>query len=244
MVQKKAKTTRASTGSTTSKKKTGADKTKPDPVKMFQGLVKSTSRVVGQAAAILEEEVAAGVVAAKEVEDSIVPTEKIRSEGTDKLVQRFRRDSHEIVDIIMDFVSVAATKAEEVTESVIKISGNSQEESSSTAQSGTLPTLVVPKSVKPGEIAKASMVLENESSDSKMRFGFIGSDLISATGGRIANRYLSFNPKTVSLAPKAKGTVAVKVNVPKTASPGSYSGLIRASGMTQLRAEIVLEVSK
>jgi hypothetical protein len=265
MAEKKASRTRAKAGGSGTRKRRGAgaaseshsrssfsgsrtkpgpDKTKPDPVEMLQGFVKSTSRVVGQAAAILEEEIAAGVVAAKEVEDSIIPTDKIRNKSTEKLVQRFRQDSHEIVDIVMDFVSVAATKAEELTDTVVKIGGNSPKKSGNTAKSAALPTLVVPKSVKPGETAEASMVLENEGPDSQMNLGFIGSDLISSTGGRIASRNLVFKPEKVSLAPKAKGTIDIRVNVPKATSAGSYSGLIRASGMKQLRAEIVLEVTK
>jgi hypothetical protein len=60
----------------------------------------STSDIIQKAAVILEEEVAAGIMAAKEVERSMRENGDVRSEAFDDVMVRLRRDAHVIVNII------------------------------------------------------------------------------------------------------------------------------------------------
>ena len=60
------------------------------------------SNVVQRAASILEEEIAAGIVAAKQVEKRFIKVSELRSGKPDEVTQRFRRDSHEPIDILLD----------------------------------------------------------------------------------------------------------------------------------------------
>jgi hypothetical protein len=60
----------------------------------------STSDMIRKAAVILEEEVAAGILAAKEVERGMRENGDVRSEAFDDIMVRLRRDAHDIVNII------------------------------------------------------------------------------------------------------------------------------------------------
>lgn len=60
----------------------------------------STSDMIQKAAVILEEEVASGILAAKEVERSMRETGDVRSESFDDIVVRLRKDAHDVVNII------------------------------------------------------------------------------------------------------------------------------------------------
>lgn len=65
----------------------------------------STSDMIQKAAVILEEEVAAGLQAAKEVEHSMRESGEFRSDSFDDIVVRLRKDAHDVVNIIGEQVN-------------------------------------------------------------------------------------------------------------------------------------------
>ncbi len=75
----------------------------------------TTSKIVSQAANILETEIAAGIQAFKKTEKQVLNSEKFRYEKPDEVMQRFRRDAHEVVDIFIDIVGVSLKNMEKVT---------------------------------------------------------------------------------------------------------------------------------
>lgn len=81
-----------------STKRTGRqDKAREEILREFGA---STSDMIQKAAVILEEEVAAGLQAAKEVEQSMRQSGEVRSESFDDIVARLRKDAHDVVNII------------------------------------------------------------------------------------------------------------------------------------------------
>ena len=60
----------------------------------------STSDMIRKAAVVLEEEVASGILAAKEVERSMRESGEVSSESFDDIIVRLRRDAHDVVNII------------------------------------------------------------------------------------------------------------------------------------------------
>jgi hypothetical protein len=61
---------------------------------------RDATRVVRDAAKILEQELAAGLMAAKRVEERFIDVKQIRERNPDEVTQRFRRDAHEALDIM------------------------------------------------------------------------------------------------------------------------------------------------
>jgi len=66
--------------------------------------VTSANNIVVKAASILEEEIAKGVVAAKEVEKKVFSRKK-QDRSQDELMSKFRSHSHDVLDMVFDLLS-------------------------------------------------------------------------------------------------------------------------------------------
>ena len=100
-------------------------------------VVDTAQTVVKKAADILEEEIAAGIIAAKEIEKKVINVDEERDKDADHIMSRFRSDAHEVIDMLMDVVSVASTQLDNISKKVVNISAMSNE-------GGTAPTAHVP----------------------------------------------------------------------------------------------------
>src|SRR3989304_2040746 len=94
-----------------------------EDINVLRGVAGATSRIVQQAASILEEEIAAGIVAAKRVEERLIDVQKLRNGQAEEIMKRFRRDAHDVVDILVDMVNLATNSLGGLAERVVKISG-------------------------------------------------------------------------------------------------------------------------
>jgi hypothetical protein len=206
---------------------------------VFSQIAKSTSKVVQQAASILEEEVAAGIVAARNIEDKMFDTKDLRKESKDALFSRFRRDAHEVVDIFVDLVGAAAKYGTGMTKRLVTFT-NQGTENEDIPVVGT-PKLEMPV-MKPGTTTEVPMTLENKSKAVTDVFSMFSTDLISNQGKRIAASNISFSPQSIRIDPAQAERVEVKVTVPKNTPPGSYSGLVQATNMDQLQAILIVIV--
>lgn len=86
-------------GTSSTKRSARQDKAREEILKEFGA---SASNMIQKAALILEEEVAAGLLSAKEVERSMRETGEVQSDSFDDIVVRLRKDAHDVVNIIGD----------------------------------------------------------------------------------------------------------------------------------------------
>ena len=212
---------------------------------IFKAFGETTSRVVSQAARILEEEIAAGIVAARQLEDKFINTDEIRSAKPDELLTRFRRDAHEVLDIVVDIVGASARGAGRMASRVISIRGNGRTTSgtSSSSASSSTPVLTMAQPVKAGETGELSLVVENDGITAADPFELRPTDLISATGDRVPASAIEFDPKVVSVAPHQSQKVVVRITPPAGTPAGTYSGLIQSNRPDQMRAVLTLTVA-
>lgn len=224
-----------------------AEQPKPgDDINVLRGVAGATSRIVQQAASILEEEIAAGIVAAKRVEDRLIDVQKLRNGRTEEVMQRFRRDAHDVVDILIDLVNLTTNSLGGLAQRVVKIGGldaSGEKAGRMGGAAGGIPSLAVTQAVRPGEAAQVPIMLENESDSATESFQFISSDLINAAGDRIAAREISFAPAALAIGPHNSATVTVTVNVPVGTKVGVYSGLLQATKLEQLRAVLTVPIA-
>ena len=220
----------------------GGGKPAFDPTDVLKGFAKSTSRVVQQAASILEEEIAAGIVAAKQVEERFVNVSKVRSEDPAVLIQRFRRDTHEVVDIIIDLVNAGAKSVGDLAQRAVRIRSDAGSSKVERLMAGQVPTLSMPQPVKAGAAAEITMSVENDSDAETAKFSFCSSDLVSSTGDRIDNKHVRFDPTSLVLATHRSTKVKATVQVPAETPAGVYAGLIQATNLNHLRASISVAV--
>jgi hypothetical protein len=210
------------------------------------GLIGSASQIVLKAAGILEEEIARGIVAARQVEEKFTDVQKIRSghitenKNLDDLFVRFRKDAHDIIDLVVDFASIAAQNAGKITSQFIKI-GSSTTTSSNTS-SQQVPLIQVPGELKAGVQTEFPVTLENDNTKDEKNISFVSTPLTDSSGNQLPTSALSFNPDPLKIPPSSKGTVNVKINIPATAKPGSYTSFIQGRDMESLKATLLVKV--
>lgn len=204
---------------------------------IFRTFAESSSQIVQKAVSILEEELAAGIVAARQIENKFFDSEELRSGKPDDILQRFRRDGHEVLDMVIDVVGATARNASRLAKRAISI----REERVTQKETAT-PVLTMTQPVKAGEKGEVSLVIENDGETATETFELRATDLISASGDSIPAHLVQFEPKSIGVAPHQNQRVVVTVTPPVAATPGTYSGLIQSSRPDQLRAVLTIQV--
>lgn len=210
-----------------------------NPSGVMRDIAGTTSRVVYQAASILEEEIAAGIITAKRVEELMGGSKINPPDQANELINRFRRDLHEVVDLIMDIFNSATSILDQPG---ISILGNSTTSKSNLGGNGKLPTLIISEPVATGKVARLSIKLKNNVDIPSGDIGFISTDLISVSGERISARQVKFIPPRVSFTPHGIEEILVTIQIPREKPVGIYSGLIQSTEVDRLQAVIVLEI--
>ncbi len=209
---------------------------------MLLGAAGNTSRVVQLAASILEEELAAGIEAAKRVEQRFVDVGKLRGGNPEEVMQRFRHDAHDVVDILIDMVNLATNSLGGLAQRVVTIGGAKRSSTSAPGAAVDTPSLAIPRPVKAGQSIEVPMTVENASEGPTDALHFHSSDLVSAEGARIPAQQISFAPSDLVIGPHKSEIVKVTVTVPEGTPPGTYAGLLRASKLEQLRALLTVQI--
>jgi len=208
-----------------------------------RGFAETTSRVVRQAAAILEEEIAAGILAAKQVEESLINVKALRAGNAESVIHRFRKDAHDVVDILVDVVGSAVNYAEDMSKRAVSFRVSGNPDKAARQESGPAPFLKVPGVLKSGQSVQVPMTLENSGDAPTESLRFLSTDLMSPAGGRIPARQLAFKPAALTIKPRGRETVLVQLKIPSGTKPGLYSGLIQSSQMDQLCAVLAVQVA-
>ena len=210
---------------------------------MLKELAETATEVVARAASILEEEIAASVVAAKNVESRFVDVKATRSGKPEEVLPRFRRDAHEVIDILMDLVNVATRTVSGFTQSVIKISGEATPgKDARTTGPAHVPTVSPTESGHAGATAELSMSLENDGDTPTEEFAFHATDLVNPAGDRIAAALITFTPISIVIPPHDRARLAIRIAVPEGTSAGIYTGVLQASRLSQLRAMLLVPI--
>jgi hypothetical protein len=207
------------------------------------GVASSAVRIVQKAVSVLEEEIKIGIDATQRIEQKLVDVDKLRA--SQEIVQRFRRDAHDVVDILIDMVNVATNSLEQMTHRVIRVvEGDDPKRPFRRVAEAGIPTLSVSTPLKAGGVATIPMTLENESGRPTDVIDLFSSDLINSEGQRIQAKQITFSPEKLVIEPQKHALVTVQVQVPSDTPPGTYSGLLQASKLEQLRAVLSVRIEK
>lgn len=200
-------------------------------------------RIIEQAASILEEEISAGIVAAKKVEERYVDINSLRTGAPEHVMQRFRKDAHEVLDILLDMVNLSVSALGGLGKRAMSIRGASSGVGSEQAEPGreNLPELLINKVLKPGESGRVSMLIENDEENDSEAFSLSCSGLLNNSGEQLDPSYISFEPASLQVAAKDIEKVVIHVSIPESATDGVYSGLLNAPEL-QIRAILTVRV--
>jgi hypothetical protein len=95
--------------------------------------------------------------------------------------------------------------------------------------------------VQAGEDAVATLQIANEDA-SPSSVSLYSSNFIADNGYDIAASRVGLSPRVCSLPAESTVSFEIKIRVPQQAPPGTYSGLVQASGSKYLKAVVSLEV--
>lgn len=217
-----------------------AQKAYGDFLGAYKSVSESASKMVEQAASILETEIASGIKVANQAESKFPQVERYRAEKPDEVMQRFRRDAHEVVDIFIDVVGATLRSMPNPTEVAATMKEGTVVVKP--VQPAAAPRPTATGKAKPGEEAEIQISFENSLTVPTEEFRLYSTDLISDSGVRIPADAILFTPETLKIGPRLTEQITIKVAVPEDAAAGTYSGLVLASNMPQLKSEIVVKV--
>jgi hypothetical protein len=218
-----------------------AQKTYGDFLGAYKGFSETTSKVVQQAASILESELATTIKMAHQTENKFPQMDRFRTEPPDEIMQRFRRDAHEVVDIFIDVVGATLKSIPNMPEMAIGREGNVIVKP--VQVTADLRSIVAAaKTVKAGEKAQIQISLENSLGVPTAEFNLYCTDLINNSGERLPASTIEISPKTLKIGPRMTEQITITVDIPKKTISGTYSGLVIAANIPQLRSEIAVTV--
>ncbi len=183
------------------------------------------SSLVSEAAAILDEEMARGVLAARGASPA---AQYQQPNATNPLLRQMHELAESIARVWPGSTGVAAAGRPAVSQSA----GNDLD---------PLAELRPWSTVRPGQRATIAMALCNKE-DRSVRLVPIVTDLLGSRGGRIASSTLELTPAEICLEPQEQKEVGIALTVPADTPPGCYSGVLVARGVDYLRALITIEV--
>lgn len=238
----KTKTTSSGKIGNNAKEKTARKKPRKESSAKSDGLAAEAIRIVEQAASILEEEISAGIVAAKKVGERYINVNALRSGPPEQVIQRFRKDAHEVLDILLDLVNLSISAIGGLGERAMNIRSTTVSKDKGNSKSEeNLPELIIPAVLKAGESGKVGMLVENGSDNATTQFEFTTAGLLSSSGDRLDAQHISFDPPLLAIAANDLEKVNVTVVIPEGTPPGRYSGLLQAPAI-QMRAILTVQV--
>jgi hypothetical protein len=104
------------------------------------------------------------------------------------------------------------------------------------------PAALMLGSVSPGRSASKPFDVRNDSLDTINAMPLHCDGLFGAAGRHIAARNVTFDPLSVNVRPQGTAEVKCTVAVPRTATRGTYTGLITASDRTGVQLLVSLTV--
>jgi hypothetical protein len=215
-----------------------AQKTYGDFLGAYKSFSETSSKVVQQAASILEAEIAAGIKIANQAETKIPQIEKFRSEPPDEVMQRFRRDAHEVVDIFIDVVGATLKNVPNIADSKLLRKEDITVKAVEPKQNPTITAAPI----KAGQTAEVEMSFENNKDAETPEIKLFSTDFVINAGERLPSGLVKFAPAAFTIAPHQTQQVTVTIAVPKDTDVGIYSGLVLASNMAELKSELIVKV--
>lgn len=233
------------TGVKTRTTKNAASETDEKGKKESGGIINSASKIVFKAANILEEEIARGIVAAKQIEGKMTDINKLRNSNDAELLTRFRKDAHEIIDLIIDFSAIAVKNVGHISSRFINIrqEGVTADGAARPSTASThIPLIQVPKELKAGEMYDVPITLENDDRNEAKSVQFENTILVDAQGNQVTADAVGFDPNPLVLQPGSSGVVTLKIKIPKKARAGSYTCFIQGKNISNLKATLLVTV--
>ena len=226
--------------------------------------------LISSAVNVLEEEIAAGILAAKNIEKDVIDVDDIRSDPND-LFNRIRRDTHEAVDLFMDAFTAISKQLNDLAALNKTANSNGRSDGGAEKRNGTasrndtqngataesmkrpqtpreadgggLILLSAGRPLKAGESVDLHFSLL-EDGDVAGKIAFQKTNLIGVDDLVIHSRAIKITPDRLTLEPHKKREIGVRINIPKNAAAGQYNAFITAASKPDIKVVLDIAVVK
>jgi hypothetical protein len=207
-------------------------------------MLNNAQRVLSSAVNVLEEEIAAGILAAKKIEKKVIDIEDVRNDP-ENLLNRIRKDTHEVVDLFLDAAIALSSQLKTLTDNVQKQNGNIKTPASPAEKKpkNTVTILQHDEPLKPGETALLSMNLSDDEMKEPVNIQLQKADLKGPFMQKIPLRNITIEPSMVIINPGESKEVAIRIKIPFDCKQGHYTGLFTDVQNPLLKALVNIEVS-
>ncbi len=200
-------------------------------------VIGDAQRILKTAVDVLEEEIAAGIVAAKKLEKKVINVEAVRSNDPEELMSRIRRDTHDAVDIFLDAITALTNHFTSLSQTTKNGNHDGVMKSSPGVQ-----VVKSDHSCKPGSMAEIPILLTNDSPVQFITVELNKTDLTGQKSQKISARHITVEPASLVLPPAEKKEVMIKIAIPANCKPGTYSGFFQDNTDAKLRTIISIDV--
>lgn len=208
-------------------------------------ILSNAQEIINSAVNVLEEEIAAGILAAKKVEKEVIDVDDIRH-NPDDLMNRIRRDTHEVVDLFIDALTAITKHVGELSTTLDNSNGSSNHSESVNGQGkeNTISYIEADEPLNPGQSTSIILSVFDNHSKTPVDIKIQKTDLTGPQKQSIHSRAIKIIPSTVSLKSGEEKEISVQVKVPKNASPGKYHALLTDANNHDFRVVIGIEVKE
>lgn len=185
-------------------------------------MISNANKVLSAAVNVLEEEIAAGILAAKKIETKIIDVEDIREDPQD-LMNRIRRDVHEAVDLLMDSVTAITRQL-----GVLSQSTKTSPATAAKNEKQKSPEIPVIRNLKPaaaGDVVILKLALANTESEQPVHIQLQKVDLNGPLSHTIPAKHIILKPASLTLNTGQEKEISIQIKIPPKIVAGQYSGL-------------------
>ena len=206
-------------------------------------MLNNAQRVLSSAVNVLEEEIAAGILAAKKIEKKVIDVEDVRN-NPENLLNRIRKDTHEVVDLFLDAAIALSSQLKILSDNVAKQTENIKQPvpSREKKQRHEVAVLHHDEPLLPGETATLYMQVNDEDASQPIKIQLQKNDLTGPFKQKIAANNISIKPSSFTLKPAATREVEIRVKIPANCKKGHYTCLFTDVQNPLIRAIISVEV--
>lgn len=206
-------------------------------------MLNNAQKVISSAVNVLEEEIAAGILAAKKIEKKVINVDEIRDDNQN-LMNRIRRDTHEALDIFLDALAALSKQIGMLTDTVSKEKKENTTKATADTAKNANPLQVIEHDgvVKPGQKITLSLLLNDDTIKKPVKLDFKKSDFTGPGNQRIQSDYTQVKPSSFVLKPGEEKEISIVVSVPKNCKSGNYISLLAVNQMPAAKIILCFEV--
>lgn len=205
-------------------------------------MLNNAQKVISSAVNVLEEEIAAGILAAKKIEKKVLDTEDA-DDNPENLINRIRRDSHDALDIFLDAFAALSKQMGILSDKMVQVSEKVGSKKESGQKSGkNFQQIMHDTPAKAGSKVALRLLLSDDEIAAPLPLTLQLTDFVGPGKQKIASRYVAVKPSEIVLNPGEELEISLEVSIPKTCKPSQFHALLTINEIPEGKVVLSLEI--